>query len=726
MEVFNRLSRWSSSREKSITKKFLRFSLVGVSNTAIDWLLFFVLVNVSPFFGTREVLAKAFSFLVAVVNSFVLNSLWTFRDEVAKGQEDGVGFFAYSRVGKFFITALVGLGINSSVFSFVRVVSSPLPNLHSQLLSLALATGASLIWNFVINLAWTYQIGERKKPDKINKVAAGVIFLSLFIASFSALNDSVITDEVPHIAAGYSYIESGRMLLNLEHPPLGKYISALPLTALSLNPPALGDTAKEIDAQGAPFWFLQWEWGFRLIFGQGVSHELVVFLARLPMILMFGLAAWFVYLLGRDMFGSKAGLVSLALFSFSPNFLAHGRLVTTDVGVTFGFVVTLYFLYKYVKKGRKADLLLTGLFLGLANLFKFSALILYPVVGLVLLLKFFELSRFWDSLVKVVKSYVPIFFVGLFTTLLGYYFLFPNDVCCPNPGEVIFVGDYYSGLEKVSFLANSFGGRPILNYLGGIKSVIDRVRPGNASFIFGEISESSWWYFFPASFLFKEPIPTILGFFAALWFSVWVFLRSPNLRFKLLFLAVPFVVYFLSAVSSRFNLGIRHILSALPFLYVLIGASVSNLWDRVSWVPWAVGFAAVWLVLGTVLSFPNYIAYFNGMHRVLGWNKHEVFVDSNLQWGQNLIRLERFVREQNIEKIKVDAWFDNSPNPFYVPQALDWGSGLDSGVEWYAVGVTPFQLAKGAKDDPYEFLRDEEPIEIVGDGILVYHMQNNE
>ena len=94
MEVFNRLSRWSSSREKSITKKFLRFSLVGISNTAIDWFVFFILINVFPFFGAREVLAKAFSFLVAVVNSFVLNSLWTFRDEVAKGQEDGVVFFA--------------------------------------------------------------------------------------------------------------------------------------------------------------------------------------------------------------------------------------------------------------------------------------------------------------------------------------------------------------------------------------------------------------------------------------------------------------------------------------------------------------------------------------------------------------------------------------------------------------------------------------------------------
>ncbi len=726
MEVFNRLSRWNSSSGKSVSKKFLRFSLVGISNTAVDWLIFFILINVFPFFGAREVLAKAFSFLFAVVNSFVFNSLWTFRDEVAKGQEDGVGFFAYSRVGKFFITALVGLGINSLVFSFARVVSSPLPNLHSQLLSLALATGASLIWNFVVNLAWTYQIGESKKPDKINKVAAGIIFLSLFIASFSALNDSVTSDEVPHIAAGYSYIGLGKMLFNLEHPPLGKYISALPLTALSLDSPALEDTAKVMEEEDGPFWLLQWKQGFGLIFDQGVSHELVVFLARLPMILVFGLASWFVYLLGRGMFGSRAGLASLLLFSFSPSFLAHGRLVTTDVGVTFGFVATLYFLYRYIKEERKTDLLLTGIFLGLANLFKFSALILYPVLGLILFLKFFDLTRFWDSVVKVVKSCLPVFFVGLFTTLLGYYLLFPNDVCCPNPGEDIFVGDYHSGLEKIAFLDDLPGGRPILNYFGGINSVINRVRPGNAPFIFGEVSESSWWYFFPVSFALKEPIPTVLGFFVALWFSAWVLLRSPNSRFKILFLAVPFVVYFLSAVSSRFNLGIRHVLPALPFLYVLIGASVSNLWDKVSWVPKAAGFAAVWLVLGTVLSFPNYIAYFNGVQRVLGWDKHEVFVDSNLQWGQNLMRLERFVKEQNIEKIKVDVWFGGFINSFYVPQALDWDKGLDSEVEWYAVGVTPFQLAKGAKDDPYEFLRDEEPIKIVGGGILVYHIQNNE
>lgn len=725
MGVLNNLSRWIHSREKSITKKFIRFSLVGVSNTAVDWLVFFVLVSVSPFFASREVLAKAASFAVAVVNSFILNSLWTFRDEVVKGQENGVGFFAYSRVGKFFVTALAGLGINSLAFSFVRTVSSSLPNLHSQLLSLALATGASLIWNFVVNLVWTYQVREKRKTSKASKIAAGVIFLTLFITALSALNDSVTTDEIPHIAAGYSYIESGKMLLNLEHPPLGKYIAALPLTALSLDPPALGDTAEEIDVEGDPFWLLQWEWGFNLIFGQEVSHELVVFLARLPMILLFGLAAWFVYLLGRDMFGSRAGLASLLLFSFSPNFLAHGRLVATDVGVTFGFVATLYFLHRYIKEERKTDLLLTGIFLGLANLFKFSALILYPVLGLILVLKFFDLTRFWDSAVKVIKSCLPVFFAGLFTTLLGYYLLFPGDVCCFDPKEAFFLNEYYADLEELSFLADSLG-RPVLNYISGVKAVIDRIRPGNPPFIFGKVSGSSWWYFFPVSFFFKEPIPTVLGALGALCFAVWALLRLISLRFRIAFLVIPFGLYILLAVFSRFNLGIRHIIPSLSFLYILIGSAVSYLWERVSWAPLAVSVMGIWLVLGTVLSFPNYIAYFNGMHRVLGWDKHEVFVDSNLQWGQNLIRLGRFVREQNIEKIKVDAWFDNFPNPFYVPQALNWGEGFDNKVEWYAVGVTPFQLTKGVKGDPYEFLRDEEPVEIVGDGILVYHMQNNE
>ena len=72
MEVLNQLRRWSNSREKSITKKFLRFSLVGVSNTAVDWFIFFVLINVFPFFGTREVLTKAISFLVLLGLSFLL------------------------------------------------------------------------------------------------------------------------------------------------------------------------------------------------------------------------------------------------------------------------------------------------------------------------------------------------------------------------------------------------------------------------------------------------------------------------------------------------------------------------------------------------------------------------------------------------------------------------------------------------------------------------------
>lgn len=64
--------------------------------------------------------------------------------------------------------------------------------------------------------------------------------------------------------------------------------------------------------------------------------------ARLIMILLGAVYGLFVYLLSEKLFGHSASILSLALYSFSPNIIAHSSLVTTDAGVGGYCIDTLF------------------------------------------------------------------------------------------------------------------------------------------------------------------------------------------------------------------------------------------------------------------------------------------------------------------------------------------------------------------------------------------------
>ena len=140
--------------------QFIKFSVVGVINTGVDWIVFFLLTLI-PFFRELEWLAKTISFLVSATNSFIMNSFWTFKKEFkggleeAKGQEAAKGTSYYI---KFMIVSFVGWGLNTLIFYICRYnIFANLPQRRSQLISLFFASGIVVIWNFLANKLWTYK-----------------------------------------------------------------------------------------------------------------------------------------------------------------------------------------------------------------------------------------------------------------------------------------------------------------------------------------------------------------------------------------------------------------------------------------------------------------------------------------------------------------------------------------------------------------------------------------
>ena len=135
------------SRERllRVAKQFSVFVIIGVINTAIDFIVLNIEIKVTGITsGSGLFILNTVSFLVAVVNSYFMNKYWTFQD-VAKRQEE-------TKFAQFIAISLIGSGINSSIVAGITSLIAPMfgisPILWANLAKLV-ATGVSLVWNFV-------------------------------------------------------------------------------------------------------------------------------------------------------------------------------------------------------------------------------------------------------------------------------------------------------------------------------------------------------------------------------------------------------------------------------------------------------------------------------------------------------------------------------------------------------------------------------------------------
>src|SRR5262245_30121956 len=154
-------------------------------------------------------------------------------------------------------------------------------------------------------------------------IAAICLILAFCLQAVVALPRlSATSDEAVHLAAGYSYWETRDFRMNPEHPPLAKLIAALPLLVLH---PKLNTASRIWNAPS------EYEFGFDFLYTNDADR--LLFWSRLMMVAVAAAGAAITFVWARDLFGPVAGLLALGLYAFSPNLLAHGMLVTTDVPV---------------------------------------------------------------------------------------------------------------------------------------------------------------------------------------------------------------------------------------------------------------------------------------------------------------------------------------------------------------------------------------------------------
>ncbi len=122
--------------KKLWTREFIKFSMFGVLNTLIDIGIYFILIRSFHFFMINFILAKAISYTVASINSFIFNRRFTFRSQNT----------SWLFVLPFMAAGIVGLLINTGILAFlVKVVDL------NQIYSVFIATLVVLTYNFTIS-----------------------------------------------------------------------------------------------------------------------------------------------------------------------------------------------------------------------------------------------------------------------------------------------------------------------------------------------------------------------------------------------------------------------------------------------------------------------------------------------------------------------------------------------------------------------------------------------
>ena len=203
----------------------------------------------------------------------------------------------------------------------------------------------------------------------------------IFSAVDFALHASPTMDEPVAPALGYAELAAGTRSFKDVHPPLGRFLLALPLLGMDLKVPY----GPERCGKDQPIQVCLNEFAGDFLFGQRESADALLFRSRMmTLALAAGLLAFLVWFSAR-LYGQWAGLIAGILFATNPEMIAHGSLATTDMPLTAFCFLSLAFLALYIRERKAAFLFAFSVAGALAFSTKFSAGPLLAAAALLLI-----------------------------------------------------------------------------------------------------------------------------------------------------------------------------------------------------------------------------------------------------------------------------------------------------------------------------------------------------
>lgn len=502
------------------------------------------------------------------------------------------------------------------------------------------------------------------------------LFLGLTLAQITTTSPTF--DEGFGVLRGYAAWRTGH-LLPIGHPPLAHWLSG----ALVLTEPNLPD----------PVTLRGWaqdkydEASHDLLWERGLNADRVVFLARYSVVLLGLLTGALTTRWAREWWGWPGGLTALGAYVLSPNILAHSAVATTDVPVMAFYVLTLYAWQRLAIRPNFSQALFLGVALGCALATKFSALLLLPTLGLLACLPARPGERLadWRGYFPARLRLAPIVaVVALFSLWAVYGF--------------------------------AWQGYPLAPYGRDFQVFTALAATGHTGYLFGRLSETGWWYFYPVVWLVKTPIPFILALLIV--GRSWI----GRIAWRQAILWLPMALFLGLAMLSTLNVGYRYLLPIIPLLTILVGALPRRF-------PRPLGLAALglWSALSTLAAAPHFLAYFN--ESVNPAQRYRLLADSNLDWGQDLPALADYLQGRPVNL----SYFGQADAAYYgIHATLLYGwppaaqraelAQVDPAPGLYAISVSNLVGIRPPDQNPnlFAYFRDRPPAARLNGSIFVY------
>jgi hypothetical protein len=565
-------------------------------------------------------------------------------------------------------------------------------------------------------------IRSERRASAIVLAVFAIAFTGLSLASYT--QKSAAWDEPVHLTDGYASLVQHDYRIDPEHPPFLRMWAALPLLAMHVTPLDLSIVDKTAPER--------WVWTLydpstSFLYGKNDADRLL-YAARFMIVLLGVGLGMLVFSWAKAWLGFWPAVVALACYTIEPNIVAHGSLVTTDMGLACFLFGTVYFLWRACRHVSAANIAGTAVFFALAVVSKFSAIALLPIVALLV---------GWSVWRR--KTLSPAVAAGVFALLIVIGW-----------AAIWAVYGFRYAPSATAHWVYSFGADPqVQSRVPGLAQVIAWIDGHHLvpnvfsqgflfgqskaavrhAFLWGQFSESGWWYYFPVAFAIKTPVAILALFGAGLVLAV---RRSGSLGLdNVVFAGVPIVVYLAMSMASRLNIGLRHILPIYPFVMLFAGVAAKTLIEMRARAGRIVLAA---LVAGGALEFgrtyPDNLAFFNIL---VGGPEHgaSYLVDSNLDWGQDLKPLKQWMDANGVSFINLAYFGTASPAYYKIDATFLPGSAFFTGAAdvrlpgYVAISQTVQNgVYLGERERAfYRSFPNRTPVASIGHSILVYWVE---
>lgn len=372
--------------------------------------------------------------------------------------------------------------------------------------------------------------------------------------------------------------------------------------------------------------------------------------ARIPTVIAFVVLLAVVFLAGRTLLGSQAGLLAATLTALDPNLSTHAALTTVDIYfaiVTFCFVIQCI---RFLDNPSLPQVVLLAVVTGVGFIVKLTTFLFLPV--LVLILPIALSMRRADQLLWRLPLYMLLGTAIVFLIIgAGYKF----EGFGFYLGQPVLYSSFMRGLaDSLPFLY-----LPLPEaFISGFDQTlsVERNMQWN-TVIFDRYFSDGLWYYFPVTWVLKTPIAVLALLTIAVLKGVRIAcqaLASPArdgglirmftpgnaalLPLALLVIGVLWLLFFIYFnFIFRTHVGLRYILMSLPLVYLVLSLSLA-FWMRIRQGRVVIACLLLLAVIEQLpfwnnsLSFSNQIVFDKK-------NAYHVLTDSNIDWGQNYSRV---------------------------------------------------------------------------------------